>query len=398
MNQKRGVGSSGEVINPTILKRLLSIPTSPYREHLVVEYVTEIFEAADVPYFEDSMGNIVVGVANAREYAKRLRAAKSRDPLRIFVAHMDHPGFHGEKWLSPRRLRAKWYGGAPTQGLVGTKVWISDAVGEQRSGKIQRVQLTKTKRSIASLEVLLEDADFAHRKAPRLFGGFGFRAPVWQDGSMLYTKAADDLIGVFSILSLALSTRKGLKKRAKNFVGVLTRAEEVGFIGAIGHFDRYLTKGKPKALVVSLEASRTLPGAIVGRGPIVRLGDRMTVFDAGALRVFSELAEQVLPGRHQRRIMDGGSCEATVAVTYGFPAIGISVPLGNYHNQNLEGGPDSRGKVGAAPEFVHLKDIEGQVRLCRALMRGGLDWSLPWKQARSSLRQRFHESELLLRG
>ncbi len=70
---------------------------------------------------------------------------------------------------------------------------------------------------------------------------------------------------------------------------------------------------------VSLEASRTLPGAVVGKGPVVRLGDRRTVFDAGALKVLSELAERVLPGGHQRRIMEGGVCEATAATVYGLP-------------------------------------------------------------------------------
>ena len=44
--------------------------------------------------------------------------------------------------------------------------------------------------------------------------------------------------------------------------------------------------------------------------------------------------------------MDGGTCEATTATVYGYPCVGISVPLGNYHNQCFEGGPDSRGPLG----------------------------------------------------
>ena len=37
--------------------------------------------------------------------------------------------------------------------------------------------------------------------------------------------------------------------------------------------------------------------------------------------------------------MDGGACEATAALASGIPAIGISVPLGNYHNESFEGAP-----------------------------------------------------------
>ena len=95
------------------------------------------------------------------------------------------------------------------------------------------------------------------------------------------------------------------------FIGLLTRGEEVGFVGAVKHFESaYLAKARRPLMVVSLEASRTLTGAIIGKGPVVRLGDRRTVFDAGGLQVLSQLAERLLPKAHQRRIMDGGACEA----------------------------------------------------------------------------------------
>lgn len=48
--------------------------------------------------------------------------------------------------------------------------------------------------------------------------------------------------------------------------------------------------------------------------------------------VLTEIAQRTLPRRHQRRIMDGGACEAMAATVFGIPAIGLSVPLGNYHN------------------------------------------------------------------
>jgi endoglucanase len=172
---------------------------------------------------------------------------------------------------------------------------------------------------------------------------------------------------------------------------LLTRGEEVGFVGAIAHFDLgWLERARRPIVAISLETSRTLPNALIGKGPVVRLGDRRTVFDPGCLQILMEVAEQELPGKHQRRVMDGGACEATAAIAWGLPAIGISVPLGNYHNQGLEGGPDCSGPDGPAPEFVHLDDIDGLLLLCRGLMQPGLAWAEPWKKLRARLRKNYH--------
>ena len=184
---------------------------------------------------------------------------------------------------------------------------------------------------------------------------------------MVYTKAADDLVGVFAILSLA----KHFKGSDIPFLGLISRAEEVGFIGTIGHFElEWLTSHKESVAVISLETSRTLPGALIGKGPVVRLGDRATPFDPGLVQVLTQVAEKSLRGKFQRRMMDGGTCEATAALAFGLRAMGISIPLGNYHNQSFEGGPESAGEWGPAPEFVHLEDIKRMLILCEALKIG----------------------------
>jgi len=187
------------------------------------------------------------------------------------------------------------------------------------------------------------------------------------------------------------------KQTRPPFLGLLTRAEEVGLVGAVGHFELgWLQQAKRPVVGVSLEASRTLPGAEVGKGPIVRLGDRRTPFDAAYSQVLTELAERLLLKRYQRRIMDGGSCEGSAATAWGFPTIALAVPLGNYHNQGLEGGPDCRGHLGPAPEFVDVEDVAGQLRLCVALMRSNLPWSDPWRKARARLKKNYREYRGLL--
>jgi putative aminopeptidase FrvX len=366
-------------MNQALLGSILSQPSAPFRESHVIAVITHELKARKVPHFQDPAGNLVLGVASRAEYL-RLVSTKSSEPVRLYIAHMDHPGFHGVRWRTPRELEVKWHGGSPTACLDGAAVWVADRTGWVAEGHLSEVKLIESGRAIDSAVVLLpefdrrDDADAP--EAPSLFGGFRFRSTWWQDGDLIYTKAADDLVGAFAITSLAIDLFSKRKKgKAPPFVGLLTRAEEVGFIGAIAHFELgWLKKARRPVMAVSLETSRQLPGAEVGKGPVVRLGDRYTVFSPGPLRVFTELAAKALPGRHQRRVMDGGTCEGTAALVYGLPVIAISVPLGNYHNQSFEGGPDSRGENGPAPEFVSLSDVEGMAELCRQALRPKLPW------------------------
>jgi len=372
------------------LRELLARPTAPFREYFVAALAMERLQRAAVPWFMDPVGNIVVGAGSATAY-RRLLARPQREPLRLFVAHMDHPGFHGRRWLGRDRLAVQWLGGSPVRHLRGRRVWLATRDGTGVGGHLDRVTLTRRGYSMARAEIIVDPGP---RPAARdLFGGFNFHSPVWQQGRRLYARAADDLVGVFAILETAVVAQR----RKLPFLGLLTRAEEVGFVGAIGHLETgLLHEGNRPRLVVSLEASRTLPGARIGSGPVVRLGDRRSVFDPGALQVLSEIARRLLPGSHQRRIMDGGSCEASAAIAWGLPTVGISVPLGNYHNQGYEGGPDCPHPMGPAPEFVHLDDVDGLLRLCRGLLEPGLPWHRPWSAVRSDLRHGFDRYRRLL--
>ena len=369
------------------LLELLAVPTAPFRERLVRDLAQRRLDRYGIPWCHDPAGNLLAGVESEKAVRKLLRS-RNDEPVRLYIAHMDHPGFHGVRWLKPDRLKVRWYGGSPVRHLRGAGVWVSDAAGVTHRGRLDRCKLAATGRWLETAEVHFADASVsaAQRRAKALFGGFAFRKPVWVRGQRLYTKAADDLVGVFCILETAryvFSRRRG--ERAP-FAGLLSRAEEVGFVGAVAHMDLGWWQGGGRPVVaVSLEASRTLPGAVVGKGPVVRLGDRRTVFDANASQVLGELAEKLLPDRHQRRLMDGGACEGTVTTAAGLPTLALSVPLGNYQNQGFEGGPDCPRPQGPGPEFVSLQDLAGQLKLCRGLMRTGLNWADPWVAVRRRL-------------
>lgn len=380
----------------TLLRTLLAQPTAPFREQHIVRTATQALSAGGIPWFLDPIGNVVVGCGDAAAY-RRLVRAPSAEPLRLFIAHMDHPGFHGVRFCTANRVRVRWHGGSPVKHLAGARVWLATDTGYVGDGTLTKIALVKSRRAIAHAEVHLPNGFAGRRPAARsLYGGFRFRAPAWQSGRRLYTQAADDLVGVFAIVQTALAHAKR-GARTPRFLGLLTRAEEVGFIGAIGHFELgWLTRRRRSVVCVSLETSRTLANAVVGGGPVVRLGDRRTVFDPDALNVLAVVAARTLPARHQKRIMDGGTCEATAATAYGLPAIGLSVPLGNYHNQGFQGGPDCRGPEGPAPEFVHLDDVDGLLDLCAALLDPHLGWNQPWRDQQQAFRAALGKYRSLL--
>ena len=366
---------------------LLSRPTAPYRESAVQSWATARLDSAGVPYCTDSAGNLVVGAESLTAYRRAL-ARRDDGPAVVLIAHMDHPGFHATRWLGPDRLAVRWHGGGPVRHLRGARVWLTaDGVNEW-PGTLQRPRLTRSGHGLERAEVRLAAPLPRRPVAHRVYGGLAFRAPCWRSGQRLYGRVADDLTGVFAIVETACQKRRR-NPRAPALFGLLTRAEEVGFIGMLAHLDDgWLQRARRPLLCVSLEASRHGPGARLGRGPVVRLGDRQGPFSPDGSRLLDRLAARVLPGHYQRRLMEGGSCEATAALAHGLAAAGVAVPLGNYHNQNLDAGQDAAAPGGPAPEFVDRRDVAGLLTLCRTLATHA--WpDDPWAQVRSRLGRRL---------
>jgi endoglucanase len=144
-------------------------------------------------------------------------------------------------------------------------------------------------------------------------------------------RACDDLIGAATILHVMAKLARS--KSRVNVIGVLSRAEEVGFHGALALAEsRRLPKN---GLLISLETSRELPGVQMGRGVIIRTGDRTSIFDSTSSRFLSEVANKLAAGgsfTSQRALMSGGTCEATAYQEFGYRSAAVCVALGNYHN------------------------------------------------------------------
>jgi endoglucanase len=176
----------------------------------------------------------------------------------------------------------------------------------------------------------------------------------------VYARDCDDIAGCAAMLELL--ARLSRKRARAEIYCLFTRAEEVGFIGAIGAAK---ARTMPKKLpIIAIETSSALPNAPIGAGPILRVGDRMSVFEPSVTafcdRVAQKLAKRRKRFQFQRKLMDGGSCESTAYVAYGYLATGICLALGNYHNMD-------KAKQKIACEYVSLNDYRLMVDWFEAL-------------------------------
>ncbi len=315
-----------------LARRVLTLPTAPYHEHRVRACVATYCRQLGLPVEQDKAGNVIV----------RYRRGSSGAPL-VFCAHMDHPGFEA---LGP--TRAEFLGGVPKEMFPGAHVRFFCADGEERVA-IKRLDDSRWPDcKIVELRgnSRVRRGDFGMWDVP----GFAVKA------GNLHAPAIDDVLSVV----VTLATLKELvRRRVRTHVwGLFTRAEEVGFHGAVEVArSRAIPRG---ALIISLEMSRERPWSPMGGGPILRVGDRMTMFDATA----SYFLQQVAQGRTfpvQRCLMDGGSTEATAFAGFGYRVGGLCLALGHYHNIGADGRPRA--------EYVSVKDLTQLVELTTAAAR-----------------------------
>lgn len=285
------------------LRRVLETPTAPFHEYHMAGTIRELLSAfPHVDVSEDNFGNLIA----------RYRRGRKRPGL-AFGAHLDHPG-----WVQ-HEGKPEFLGWVPEERLdKGTVKWFGE------------------------------------------FGMWDLPAFELKDG-IIRSRACDDLIGCVEILGLFHQLEK--QEAEATVYGLFTRAEEVGFVGAV-----HLAKQWPLpdgVRFVSLETSAPRGGAEMGAGPVVRAGDRMSLFDdAVTAELLDAASAEKVP--FQRALLDGGACEATATQLYGIPSAAMSIILGNYHNCDPDGGIDV--------EYVSLADVKATIKLITAAtlrMAGG---------------------------
>ena len=346
-----------------VLREIASIPTAPTHESRVGRYVHRFLRRLGLAPARDEFGNIIV---------RYRRGESNGQPPLAFVAHMDHPAFEVAT-VDGVSARAELLGGVASacfERPVAVRVFRA-AGGDDDAGTPGEVVSYEER---GPRQVTL-DLRLAGPVFPGDFGVFDF--PAFEaSGDRVYLRAADDLGGCAAIL-LALETLVESSAESVepdepiDVFGVFTRAEEVGLCGAI-----LLAESQTlpmDTVVVSLETSKELPGAVMGEGPVIRVGDRSTSFspegEAVLLAARARLQAADPNAKVQRRLMDGGTCEATAFWMRGYRATGVALPLGNYHNVGVadDGSPALR------PEYVSASDLSGTVELLVAAARSAGD-------------------------
>jgi putative aminopeptidase FrvX len=332
---------------------LLTIPTAPGSEGLVSSWIQEYLKVLDCAHTEDRHGNLI-------GHFRRGRGTCS--PI-AFSVHMDHPGFGRFRVKKDGRFLAEFLGGVPRSYFKsGVPVDLFDARGGITGlAKVSEVVEWNPGRRTILLDTI-------KGRVPE--GGFGmWRLPAFKmnrAGTHIVSRVCDDLAGCAAVLAMLTRLARDKSGKRVDIRLLFTRREEVGLEGAFEIArDGVIPKSVP---IISIETSRALANAPQGGGAIIRVGDRSSIFDPGITeslcRIASKLGSKRKPFPFQRKLMDGGTCEATAFRQSGYRVGGLCVALGNYHNCGIH------EKI--APENIRLDDWEGLVTLMAAVTRVGL--------------------------
>ncbi len=370
------------------LRELTSLPTAAGREQRVVAWIQRWARSRRrrLELSADAAGNLFI---EPRRPAGA-RTGRRRVPPLLVTAHLDHPAFVCIA--------------SPSRGRLGELADLAAAFGEAIPAKAAALRgafavfefrggvnrpyfddaeleiVDRRDRSTRGRIVAVAEEASPHRRvvvrlrgagsAPIVPGDLGrwhLPTPRVRDG-LLFTHACDDLAAVAA--ALAMLDRTSLDPSLGHVGVLLTRAEEIGFIGAIAAArGRSIPKG---ARLICLENSRSFAESPVGGGPIVRVGDRLSVFTPELTNrvaaIAASLSAERPEFRHQRRLMPGGACEATAFAAYGHASTCLCLALGHYHNMSrIDEVAAGERPARVAAEFISVEDYHGLVELLVAI-------------------------------
>ncbi|PIP83432.1 MAG: hypothetical protein COR54_09895 [Elusimicrobia bacterium CG22_combo_CG10-13_8_21_14_all_63_91] len=349
-----------------ILSEVLPRPTAPYHEHSIRDSLQALLEGIGLRTKLDPSGNLIASY-------RRGKAA----PI-SWLAHMDHPGFEILSLdAAGTAARARWNGQVPTFDLRGRSFALhSDdpAIGRRGTARVLAGDGRGPREKVWELSLRVPRGtvvgDFGHADLPGL---------EFSRGKIL-SKALDNVAGCCAIIAaLEHLSRARLPGDVR---AVFTRGEEEGFKGTFAAI-RHGSAPKSRPIVV-LECSKAMPGAEMGKGPVIRVGDRLRVFDPDTVLACEAAAARHARSRksfcYQRRLMDGGACEASAFSLAGYRAVCLAFPLGNYHNV---------GTRTIAPEFIDESDFLNGVEALAAFAAFGISPERARKSVAVRLASRF---------
>jgi endoglucanase len=356
---------------------LTSIPTAAGLEDRVVAFIEGwcFVRSAHLDLRRDDGGNLMI---------THRKAPRGGRPL-LVTAHLDHPAFVVRS-VTGRELDLEFRGGVHDPYFKGARLQVIDAQDRVHAARITALDakakpFKRVKARLTTPAPAVRAGDVARWDLPK---------PAIRRG-LLHTHACDDLAAVAAAL---VAFDRLITRPAARHVGLLfTRAEEVGFVGAI-HAARNGFVPR-RARLICLENSRSFPhDSPIGAGAILRVGDRLSVFSPDLTNALGELftaARSKDPSfQFQRKLMPGGACEATAFATHGLESTCLCLPLGNYHNmKDIEAALAGKRGVRVGPEFVSMADFESLVRMIE-IAATGLKPSADWRRGSMKLMNRLH--------
>lgn len=367
-----GLSVAARRMREKFLLEVTSLPTAAGREERVIGCI-ETWVAARrnrIVLSRDRCGNITIAQHGFLE-----ACARGAAPV-LITAHLDHPAFI----VTAVRTRGKsveldleFRGGVNDPYFKGASLEVFDTA-TRRSFDAKIVDLDPridpVTKPFKTVVARLAKPAAMKAIAPGSIARWRFPKAEISKG-LAHTHACDDL----AALAAALVAFDGIcRDPALSHVALLfTRSEEIGFIGAIAAArDGTVPKG---ARLVCLENSRSFPhDSPIGAGPIVRVGDRLSVFTPELTNRISDIAaahaKEDAAFRFQRKLMPGGACEATAFASFGIASTCICLPLGNYHNmRDIEGVAAGTTKARVGREYISVADFHWLVQLLEVVAR-----------------------------
>jgi endoglucanase len=344
-----------------LLLELTTLPTAAGHENRVQAFLDSWLSkrARNVKWKRDRAGNLLI----------RHRNPGRKAPL-LITAHLDHPAFV-VRGVDGLEVDLEFRGGVHDVYFKNARIELFDSRDHRTTARI--TELDPKSKPFKTARARLA------RKAPDLASGdigrWAFpKASI--SGGRLRTDACDDLAAAAAALTAFDSIRK---RKGCEHVGLLfTVAEEVGFLGAI-EVARNATSERggliPRSSrLICLENSRSFPESPIGGGPIVRVGDRISVFSPSLTNTISHVCTEETKRDKtfvwQRKLMPGGACEATAFSTFGFESTCLCLPLGNYHNMaDVDGVMAGKTPARVKREEIALSDFHGLVRMLDLIAR-----------------------------
>jgi putative aminopeptidase FrvX len=311
---------------------IAACPTAAYHEGHVRACLLE--RLSGLPHLTtrlDEFGNL---------HASYEHAAQGREPFRV-VAHMDHPAFIVVRGKGAAELH--FAGGVDESFFAGKSITFHNEETPKALGRatITGTDFTEEAKRVRIAGEIPAAATFAAWTLPR----------ARCTKRLFISPACDDLAQVSTVL--AVLRRLALGKAKGSVHAIFTRAEEVGFAGAFAA----LKSAAPLAPMptLSLEMSKARGYARIEGGPVVRVGDRLSIFDSRITHwletAFRDLQAERPGVVYQRLLMGGGTCEASVFQRAGLPTGALCIALNNYHNM----GPGTSIRA----ESIALRDWQG---------------------------------------